>query len=278
MLPSPNILRNPDKVPYISFEGSDRQSDLFCAFSTRLGGVSTGIHSSMNLNFKQGDDPENVLKNFRRIADSMGLDINNMVYSDQTHTTNVRRMTADDRGKGILREKDYSDVDGMITNEPDLVLVGSFADCVPVFFMDPVKRVVGISHSGWKGTACKIGEVTVLAMTREFGTDPKDLRCIIGPSICQDCYEVSSDVAEVFKERFTDQEATDILYDKGNGKYQLDLWKANRYVLTDAGVKPENITISGLCTSCRSNLLWSHRKTNGKRGGLCGFICINSKD
>ena len=277
MLPLPNILKNPDKVPYITFEKSDRESDFLCAFSTRLGGVSTGIYTSMNLNFRQGDDPENVLDNFRRIADSMGLDVSDMVYSDQTHTSNVRRMTADDRGKGIIKEKDYSDVDGMITDEPGLVLTGSFADCVPVFFMDPVHRAVGLSHSGWKGTAGRIGQGTVRAMAREFGTDPKDLKCIIGPSICVDCYEVSADVADVFMEKFSGEEAEDILYDKRNGKYQLDLWKANRYVLTDAGVLPGNITVSGLCTSCRSDLLWSHRKTKGKRGGLCGFISITRR-
>ena len=119
--------------------------------------------------------------------------------SDQTHTTNVRVITEEDRGKGILRPQDYSDVDGMITNVPGIVLVTSYADCVPLYFVDPVRKAIGLSHSGWKGTVGHIGQKTVEKMHEVYGSEPKDIVAAIGPSICQSCYEVSDDVAEAFR-------------------------------------------------------------------------------
>ena len=111
-------------------------------------------------------------------------------------------------------------------------------------------------------------------MHEVYGSEPKDIVAAIGPSICQSCYEVSDDVAEAFRANFTADEAADILLDKGNGKYQLDLWKANWYVLTDAGILPEHLSVTDLCTACHPNLLWSHRKTNGQRGGLSAFLSL----
>lgn len=125
-----------------------------------------------------------------------------IVTSDQTHTTNVRVVTEEDRGNGITKPRPYTDVDGMITNVPGLVLATFYADCVPLFFIDPVHRAVGLSHSGWRGTVGKIGKVTVEKMTEEFQTDPSELYAAIGPSICQDCYEVSEDVIDQFREAF----------------------------------------------------------------------------
>ena len=197
-----------------------------------------------------------------------------LVLSDQTHTTNVRVITEEDRGKGILRPQDYSDVDGMITNVPGIVLVTSYADCVPLYFVDPVRKAIGLSHSGWKGTVGHIGQKTVEKMHEVYGSEPKDIVAAIGPSICQSCYEVCDDVAEAFRANFTADEAADILLDKGNGKYQLDLWKANWYVLTDAGILSEHLSVTDLCTACHPDLLWSHRKTNGQRGGLSAFLSL----
>ena len=267
-------LKEKNHVPYIQFKNLSATGIVKHGFSTRKGGVSTGIFSSMNLNFKRGDDPDAVMENYRRMAAALNMRVEDMVLSDQTHTTNVRVITEEDRGKGILRPQDYSDVDGMITNVPGIVLVTSYADCVPLYFVDPVRKAIGLSHSGWKGTVGHIGQKTVWKMHEVYGSEPKDIVAAIGPSICQSCYEVSDDVAEAFRANFTADEAADILLDKGNGKYQLDLWKANWYVLTDAGILPEHLSVTDLCTACHPDLLWSHRKTNGQRGGLAAFLSL----
>lgn len=267
-------LKEKNHVPYIQFKNLSATGIVKDGFSTRKGGVSTGIFSSMNLNFKRGDDPDAVMENYRRMAAALNMRVEDMVLSDQTHTTNVRVITEEDRGKGILKPQDYSDVDGMITNVPGIVLVTSYADCVPLYFVDPVRKAIGLSHSGWKGTVGHIGQKTVWKMHEVYGSEPKDIVAAIGPSICQSCYEVSDDVAEAFRANFTADEAADILLDKGNGKYQLDLWKANWYVLTDAGILPEHLSVTDLCTACHPDLLWSHRKTNGQRGGLSAFLSL----
>ena len=267
-------LKEKNHVPYIQFKNLSATGIVKHGFSTRKGGVSTGIFSSMNLNFKRGDDPDAVMENYRRMAAALNMRVEDMVLSDQTHTTNVRVITEEDRGKGILRPQDYSDVDGMITNVPGIVLVTSYADCVPLYFVDPVRKAIGLSHSGWKGTVGHIGQKTVWKMHEVYGSEPKDIVAAIGPSICQSCYEVSDDVAEAFRANFSADEAADILLDKGNGKYQLDLWKANWYVLTDAGILPEHLSVTDLCTACHPDLLWSHRKTNGQRGGLSAFLSL----
>ena len=267
-------LQEKNHVPYIQFKNLSATGIVKHGFSTRKGGVSTGIFSSMNLNFKRGDDPDAVMENYRRMAAALNMRVEDMVLSDQTHTTNVRVITEEDRGKGILKPQDYSDVDGMITNVPEIVLVTSYADCVPLYFVDPVRKAIGLSHSGWKGTVGHIGQKTVWKMHEVYGSEPKDIVAAIGPSICQSCYEVSDDVAEAFRANFTADEAADILLDKGNGKYQLDLWKANWYVLTDAGILPEHLSVTDLCTACHPDLLWSHRKTNGQRGGLSAFLSL----
>lgn len=267
-------LKEKNHVPYIQFKNLSATGIVKHGFSTRRGGVSTGIFSSMNLNFKRGDDSDAVMENYRRMAAALNMCVEDMVLSDQTHTTNVRVITEEDRGKGILKPQDYSDVDGMITNVPGIVLVTSYADCVPLYFVDPVRKAIGLSHSGWKGTVGHIGQKTVWKMHEVYGSEPKDIVAAIGPSICQSCYEVSDDVAEAFRANFTADEAADILLDKGNGKYQLDLWKANWYVLTDAGILPEHLSVTDLCTACHPDLLWSHRKTNGQRGGLSAFLSL----
>lgn len=242
-------------------------------FTTRLGGVSEGMFSSMNLSFSRGDKKEAVEENFRRLAAVLGKETGKFVFTDQTHTVNVRKVTAADAGKGLTRERDYRDVDGLITDEPGLVLSAFFADCVPLYFVDTVHHAIGLSHSGWRGTVRRMGAVTLEAMEKAYGTQPKDVICAIGPSICQDCYEVSEDVAEEFAKEFPGRER-EILADKGEGKYRLDLWRANALVLKSAGVLPEHIAMTDICTCCNEKLLFSHRASHGKRGNLGAFLTI----
>lgn len=262
-------------LPLLKYPLLEQTGIVEHCFTTRIGGVSKGIYESLNLSFTRGDEDAAVRENFRRLAGAMKTDVSKFVFTDQTHTTNVRRVTAEDAGKGIVKERDYTDIDGLITNEPGLVLSTFYADCVPLYFVDPVHRAIGMSHSGWKGTVGKMGAVTITAMKREFGTEAKDLVCAIGPSICQDCYEVSEDVAEAFKEAFPGH-ADEILLDKKNGKYQLDLWRTNEIVLTEAGVLKENIAVTNICTCCNPDLLFSHRASHGKRGNLGAFIYLRN--
>ena len=257
-------------VVYLTFPGLERTGAVRHLFSTREGGVSEGIYASMNLSYTRGDKKEAVDENFRRIAECLACGAEDMVCSDQTHTDHVRLVTADDSGKGVTRPKDYRDVDGLITNEKGIVLCTFFADCVPLFFVDPVKKAIGLSHSGWRGTVQKIGKKTVEEMKKAFGTDPKDVYAAIGPSICQDCYEVSEDVIEEFRKAFPDleEEVSPLWSSAKQDKYQLDLWEANRRVLLEAGIPEKQIEVTDLCTCCNPDFLFSHRASHGKRGNM----------
>lgn len=260
-------------LPYLSFSSYEALPYIRHMFTTREGGVSKDIYESLNLSFTRGDDKTAVLENYRRVAQALGTSIDHIVTSDQTHTTNVRPVGKEDLGKGITRPRDYKDVDGMITDQPGVLLATFYADCVPLYFVDPVHKAIGLSHSGWRGTVGRMGQATVEAMERSFGSQPKDLLCAIGPSICQDCYEVSRDVAEAFIFAFPTHEK-EILQAGALGKYQLDLWKANEIVLTEAGVLKEHIDLAGLCTCCNSSILFSHRASKGKRGNLGAFLML----
>lgn len=264
------------ELEYLTFQKIEETGIVKHGFSTRLGGVSKEHLGTMNLSFTRGDDPEAVMENYRRMADALDVDVDKIVASDQTHTTNVRLVKECDCGKGITCSKDYSDIDGLITNIPGITLATFYADCVPLYFVDPVHKAIGLSHSGWRGTVEKMGQATLKAMNDVFGTNAKDVIAAIGPSICQDCYEVSEDVAMNFAQALPG--AADIyrkgrLSDEGQ-KYQLDLWKANEYILLEAGVLPEHIEKPGICTCCNPEYLFSHRASHGKRGNLAAFLCL----
>ncbi len=243
-------------------------------FSTRIGGVSKDHLGTMNLSFTRGDDEEAVKENFRRMAKAIGVEADSFVFSQQTHTTNVRKVTAEDRGKGLVYPLDYHDIDGLITNVPGLCLSTFYADCVPLYFVDPVNKAIGLSHSGWRGTVSKIGKVTLQKMKEEYGTDPANVLVAIGPSICQDCYEVSEDVIEQFQCAFASEYWNELYYKKENGKYQLNLWKANEIVMLESGVRKENLAVTNVCTCCNSDVLFSHRASQGKRGNLAAFLAL----
>ena len=261
-------------VLYLSYPLLEQTGIVNHGFSTRIGGVSEGVFSSMNLSFSRGDDEACVRENFKRMAETIGVEPNSLVFAAQTHTTNVRKVTAGDKGKGIVYPLDYQDVDGLITNESGICLTTFYADCVPLFFIDPVHKAIGLSHSGWRGTVGKMGQETLRRMKEEYGTDAKDVIAAVGPSICQDCYEVSEDVIEKFKEAFDEIYWGELFYQKENNKYQLNLWKANEIILLEAGVPKENIAVTNVCTNCNSDVLFSHRATKGERGSLAAFMAL----
>ncbi len=259
------------EVPYISYDILEKTGLVINAFSTRVGGISSGYAKSMNFAVTREDcyeenenKAQNIInENYRIFCNAVGLDYTNVVTSDQTHTTNIRIVGKADCGKGILKKRDYHDIDGLITNEPEVILATAYADCVPLYFLDPVKRVIGLAHSGWRGTVNKIGRLTIEAMRANYSCKPEDIICCIGPSICVDCYEVSLDVIEEFVKNGFSRE---IYIDKSNGKFQLNLWKANKEVLIEAGAKEENIYLPDICTCCNKDFIFSHRGLNGKRG------------
>lgn len=261
------------QVTYLTFPLFEK-AGLKHGFSTKLGGVSKGDCATMNLSFTRGDDPEDVMTNHRIFADAIGYEVENLVLSNQVHDTVVRCVDGSDCGKGVVCPSDLTGVDGLITRDKRVVLMTFFADCVPLFFYDPVEQAIGASHSGWRGTVNRMGARTVRAMEQEFGTDPKNLLAVIGPSICASCYEVSSDVAEKFREAFREEQWEEILVRKPAQKYQLDLWRANEIILAEAGIPEDQIEVSGLCTCCHPDLLFSHRATQGRRGNLSGVITL----
>lgn len=283
------------EMAYFTFAGLEQTGIVEHFFSTRYGGVSSDYLYALNFSYSQGDTKENVDENYRRAAAHMGMTSGDIVCSQQTHTTNVRKVTAADRGKGVVCERDYTDVDGLVTNEKGIILATFYADCVPLFIADPVNKAIGLSHSGWRGTVGKMGKVTLDKMQAEYGTKPEEVKVAIAPSICQDCYEVSEDVALVFGEAFARDDAKAeeylvrykqdlsqkdfddcLMYRKENGKYQLNLWYANFRVFRDAGVPDENIEVTDVCTCCNPELLFSHRASKGRRGNLGAFMMLRN--
>lgn len=261
------------EVEYLTFPLLEQTGIVRHLFSTRLGGVSEGIYQSMNLSYTRGDEKAAVDENYRRIAGILGCGLEDLVCSDQTHTVNLRVVTRADGGKGILRSKDYHDIDGLLTDEPGLVLATFYADCVPLYFVDTKNRAVALAHSGWRGTVARMGRCVTEKMREVYGTRPEDLTAAIGPSICQACYEVGEDVAEAFIQEFRKPgQAAQILEEKGNGKYQLDLWRANEILLQEAGIPAGQIQVTDLCTCHNSDYLFSHRASQGKRGNLGAFL------
>lgn len=278
-------------VEYLQFPKLAEIEGIEHAFTTRVGGVSVGDCATLNFSFSRGDDPASVVENYRRMGEVFDVETKDFVTTDQTHTTNIRVVTKADAGKGVTIPRDYTDIDGLITKERGLVLSCFFADCVPLYFVDLAKPVIGLAHSGWRGTEAGMGACMVKRMQEEFGCDAKDIQVAIGPSICQDCYEISEEVAKRFQEGFWNEEAVKtfckeafqaglhstgklLTEGKAEGKYQLDLWLANYVVLRSAGVLTENISVTDICTNCNPAYLFSHRATNGKRGNLAAFLLL----
>lgn len=262
-----------DGVAFLQFPSLRELGFINHAFSTRIGGVSEGYYKSMNLNFKQGDDRERVLENYRIFCRAAGFDFDTLVSSSQDHNTFVRKVTSADCGIGITRPHDIASVDALVTNEPGVTLVTHYADCTPLQFADPEKKVIALAHAGWRGTVGKIGEAVVDCMTEDYGCDPTDIIAVVGPAIGACCYEVDTPVFEQFAS-LTELKPAYFTKSLGHGKYLIDLKETNRRMLMDAGLLSINITISDVCTKCNSGLLYSHRASGGKRGGLVAMMCI----
>ncbi len=271
MITSSNLnLNKKGDLLYITFPRLEGCGAVRHLFSTRVGGVSRGQYSTLNTSFSNGDDFALVEENYRRLCDAVKIDISHLVLSRQTHTNNVRIVTKSDCGIGYTRPS-FCDVDGLITAERGVALVTQYADCTPLLFCDPVKRVCATSHAGWRGTVTQIGRVTVDKMVNEFGCKREDIIAAIGPCICENCYEVDTPVYEAFKNSGINLEG---VFKAGKDKehFMLNLVNANKNILLSAGVLEKNIDISDICTCCNSEYLHSHRATGGKRGNLAAII------
>lgn len=259
-----NICNN-GNITYITFPKLEKTGVVRHIFSTRLGGVSPYPFGPMNLSFNQ-DKRENVIKNYELLCNCVDIDTQHLVLSKQTHTNNVMVVDKSHCGTGYTKES-FEDIDGLITNQSGVALVTQYADCTPLVFCDPVKKVIATSHSGWRGTVQEIGKVTIEKMHNKFGCNLSDIIACIGPCISKCCYEVDTPVYAEFS-KIPYLNLNEIFTDKGGGKFWLDMVEANKQILLNAGIKEENMDISDLCTSCNADLLHSHRASNGKRGTI----------
>ena len=266
-------LNNMDSTPYLTYNSLSEINFVNHAFSTRLGGVSEGEFTSMNLACNRGDSPENVTENYKRICESAGFEFESLTASAQDHNTYVRAVTSENKGGGIYKPRDMASVDALVTNENGITLVTYYADCTPLFFVDVKNKAIGLAHAGWRGTVGRIGEKVIEKMTELYNTDPSNVVCAIGPAISVCCYEVDKPCADNFL-NLEGVNSDDFVFPKENGKYMIALLEANRQILIASGVKPENITVSDICTNCNSELLWSHRATKGHRGTMSAFMCL----
>ena len=235
-------------------------------FTTRFGGVSTGILDSLNIAIKEGEQPENVRENIRILSETLGFSMDALVTTRQTHTDIVRVVSKADHISCFHR--DYPECDGLITNDPGTALMIYTADCTPILFHDPVTGAVGAAHAGWRGTASQIGAKTVAAMVENFGCDPANIRATIGPNIGQCHFQTDADVPEAMLEAFGEEAERFIRVD--GDKYYVNLIEINALSLRRAGVV--HIEISDACTACQPHRFWSHRVTKGQRGSQGAVI------
>ena len=240
-------------------------------FTTRFGGVSTGIFDSMNIAIKEGESEENVRKNLEILASGIGFDLQNLVTTRQTHSDIVRVVTKADHVS--IFHRDYPECDALITNDPGTALMIYTADCTPMLFYDPVTGAVGGAHAGWRGTVSDIGGKTLDAMVKHFGCDPRNIRCAIGPNIAQCHFQTDADVPDAMTAALGD--AAKPFIRKSGEKYYVNLKEINALFLRRAGV--EHIEISTDCTACNPDKYWSHRLVGANRGSQ-GAVIVRKEE
>ena len=236
-------------------------------FTSKCGGVSCGTVKGLNLGYRVGDDVKAVNENYRLVAKDMGFDFKRITAGRQTHSSNIRIITESDAGKGVSRESEFEDVDGLVTNVKDLALVVYYADCVPVLLVDERAEVVAAVHSGWRGTVAQIVKNAVDIMVSDFGADLGRIKAVIGPSIGLCCFETGEEVACQFDKSLVEP--------CGNDKFKVDLQKANENILLSCGLNHENIDVLKICTVCNNDILYSYRMQKDATGRMGAFISLN---
>ncbi len=268
-------IKEKNNIKYFAFNLFERQSFINHCMSTRIGGVSENEFFSMNLGFNRGDEKSNVVKNYELLCDTVGLTMNNIMLPNQVHGIDVITVTKDMVVKNLDKKNFYEyDVgmcDGLITKEKNIPLATFTADCVPIFFIDTVKKIIGIAHAGWRGTVNNICQVMVNEFINEFDSNPKDIMAGIAPSINQCCFEVDEDVAYEFINKISWVKK---FIEKKEKKYHINLQLINKENLLKAGILEKNIEVSPYCTVCNSELFFSHRVMGTQRGSQVSFIEI----
>lgn len=238
--------------------------DVPHGFSTRLGGSSTGVYESFNLGLGTGDDPAAVAENRAAALAAFGAAAEHVCALEQVHGA-----------EAVVAEPGWyaRRADAAVTDDPDLLLVISAADCLPILYLDPVGRAVGAAHAGWRGTAAGVAAAVVRRLAERYGSNPAELRVAFGPAIAGRCYQVGPEVASAFVAAgFPDGVAQ---ADEGEaGRYRLDLVAANRFALERAGVRPEHIAALKRCTHCEPELFYSHRRDGLARGSHWALITL----
>jgi hypothetical protein len=260
-------------LKFFTFSHMESSGIITHGFTTRTGGVSTGFYDSLNTSFNVGDNDLNVRSNRDLACRALGINPLHLVSGSQVHGAGIRVVEECDMGKGALSYEDsLPDTDALITGLRGLPLSSYYADCVPIFLLDPVRKVAALAHAGWKGTVLKIGLKVVERMTEVFHTDPSDCLAGIGPSIGPCCYEVDEPVMSQFQMAFSHCEQ--FFEAVSSGKWKLNLWEANRHTLLTAGLKTVNISTAGLCTSCNKDLFFSYRAQKGRTGRMASLIML----
>ncbi len=259
------------ELEYLTIPSFDDTGLVKHCFTTRLGGVSSGECTSLNLGFNRKDTEENVKKNYKIITNQIDVEYEKLVFSNQVHEDKIAIVSDNDMRQGLGHLKG---VDGLITNQPGVPLITFYADCVPLFFLDPVKKVIGLVHSGWRGTVKKIGEKTIEKMNKTFGCNSQNILVAIGPSIGQCHFEVDKPVVDEFIKAYG-QQASNFIEGKENGKYSIDLWQLNILQFIEKGIIEENITLAKECSSCNKDMYFSHREDKGKTGSLASIMQLN---
>jgi YfiH family protein len=242
-------------------------------FSTREGGVSTGKYSSLNLSFNREDDPANVRENFRILSKAAGIKCENMVLTDQIHDNKVRIVNGSDRGKGIIKDSDIKGVDALVTSSRQVALVTFYADCVPVLLYDTKQRVIGMAHSGWRGTLKQIANETIRIMAKNYNCNMADIIAAVGPAIGKCCFEAGNEVYESFVNKMP--WSSQHCFKAHEDKWFIDLRAVIKNTLLMEGIKDYNISVSSICTKCNNNMFFSHRGDGGGTGCMAAVMQIN---
>ncbi|CEH32084.1 hypothetical protein AM501_28175 [Aneurinibacillus migulanus] len=252
-----------------------RWPQLVAGFSTRKGGASQNSFASFNCGLHVGDTAEHVIENRRKLACENGFSYTAFTCADQVHGNGIRIIAEEDIGAGrAAHDEAIVETDGLLTDKPNVFLASFYADCVPLFFYAPGAQVLGVAHAGWRGTVARIGPGMVQVMKQTWNIAPEDIYAAIGPSIGSCCYEVNDMVSDRVKEAVGDKASCVLKPGTEAGKYMLNLQETNRILLEEAGILPAHIEVSHLCTSCRTDLFFSHRKENGKTGRMAAFIAL----
>ncbi|MDQ0860214.1 peptidoglycan editing factor PgeF [Bacillus sp. V2I10] len=251
--------------------------ELVVGFTTKNGGISCGDFHSLNLGLHVKDKPENVVLNRRRLADELKSPLENWICADQVHDSSIYKVSQSDKGKGILDyESAIGATDGLYTQEENLMLALCYADCVPLYFYEHEKKLIGTAHAGWKGTVKDIGGKMIQTWIKDEEADVASIYAIIGPSIGPCCYVVDDYVIEKVNQVIRNTVAPP--YHKvSEGQYSLDLKQLNKQLLIHAGVKEDRILTSSLCTSCESSMFFSHRRDSGSTGRMFSFIGLTRR-